>query len=428
LGFNRPLWWDEVVYLSLGKSILDGKYGIPPGRDVFRPVIFPSIIALSFLLDGEVLVRMTIGIFSVLSIITAYYLGKELFDEKVGCLSAVFLSSFPSFIFFGNKILSEVVFLTTSSLAIATFYVGVEKEKKFLYLSAFLTGISILTKYFGFFLLAIYFFYILLKKRIRFFREKETFVSLAILFFTLTPWFIINTFHYGNPIGGIFENARIYLSLPQNHPFYFFLIDSWKIFGLAAIFIPFGIYYSVKKIKSNILLTLIYCTLPFLVFSSMQHKELRYLASFLPAFSCLMAFAVRNIPKRLRTITYCLIVVMFVFGFYTGYKNVIEERVNSDVLKEGSVFIKQLTDAEEYVMSESYPYISYYANRVAIRPPNDKKIFYDLLREYNITYVLVDVTELGNPDYLLEELKTENFKEIKSFSNQQKTVIVYEKL
>jgi hypothetical protein len=414
--------------LNLGKSILEGRYGIPPGRDVFRPMIFPFIIAFSFLFDGEVLVRIMVGIFSILSIITTYYLGKELFDDKVGCLSAVFLSSFPLFVFFGNKILSEVVFLTTSSLAIATFYVGIEKKKKFLYLSAFLTGISILTKYFGFFLLTIYFFYILLKRRIRFFKEKETFISLAILFFTLTPWFIVNTFHYGNPIGGIFENAGIYLPLPQNHPFYFFLIESWKIFGLAAIFIPIGIYYSMKKIKSNILLILIYCMLPFLVFSIMQHKELRYLASFLPAFSCLMAFAVQNIPKRIRTIVYCSIVMMFVFGFYVGCRDVNEERVNSDVLKEGSVFIKQLTDAKEYVMSESYPYISYYANRIAIRPPNDKKIFYDLLREYNITYVLVDVTELGNPDYLLEELKTENFKEVKSFSNQQKTVIAYEKL
>ena len=76
---NRLLWWDEAVYLSLGKSILKGKYEITPDRDTFRPVLFPVLVALSFLVDGEFLVRTLVAIFSIFSIISAYYMGKKLF-------------------------------------------------------------------------------------------------------------------------------------------------------------------------------------------------------------------------------------------------------------------------------------------------------------------------------------------------------------
>jgi hypothetical protein len=80
-------------------------------------------------------------------------------------------------------------------------------------------------------------------------------------------------------------------------------------------------------------------------------------------------------------------------------------------------------------MSESYPYLSYYSERIAVRPPTDKESFYDSLNEYNISYVLVDDGEPGNPDYLLDELKTTKFEKVKSFIDLNKrTVTIYKKL
>jgi uncharacterized membrane protein len=80
-------------------------------------------------------------------------------------------------------------------------------------------------------------------------------------------------------------------------------------------------------------------------------------------------------------------------------------------------------------MSESYPYLSYYADRISIRPPKDEKNFYNLLEKYNISYVFIDLAELGNPNYLISELKTNKFKEVKSFTNQQqRKVTIYKKL
>jgi hypothetical protein len=80
-------------------------------------------------------------------------------------------------------------------------------------------------------------------------------------------------------------------------------------------------------------------------------------------------------------------------------------------------------------MSESYPYISYYADRISVRPPREKKNFYNLFEEYNITFVFVDTAEEGNPDYLLNELNTGKFERVKSLSKWNKErVIIYRKL
>ncbi|MDI6825688.1 MAG: glycosyltransferase family 39 protein [Candidatus Aenigmarchaeota archaeon] len=429
LGIRRSLWWDEVVYFSLGKSILKGKYEIAPGRDAFRPFLFPFLLSLVLSMNGEFLVRIMIMIFTALSITTTYYMGKKLFNMQVGFLSILTLSSFPFFIFFSNKILAEMVFLTFTSLAVTTFYLGVEKNKKFLYFSAILTALSILTKYFGFLLLIIYLVYILFRKKIQIFKRGELYISFLIFGLILIPWFMINILHYGNLLGGIFENADIFLSLQENQPFYFFLINSWEIFGLSIIFIPLGIFFTIKDRKANSLLILIYALIPFLFFSSMPHKEARYLVSFFPAFSCLIGFVVQRIAKKFRVFTYGTMILILILGLYLGCKEVLKEEVDVDVLMEGSLFVKQITRENEYVMSESYPYLSYYAGRMSIRPPIDKKNFYSLFEEYNISYVFIDHLELGNPNYLLEELRTNKFEEVKSFTNQkERMVTIYRKL
>jgi hypothetical protein len=426
---NRILWWDEVVYLSLGNSILKGRYEIVPNKDTFRPVIFPFFIALSFLIDREVLVRILVAIFSIFSIVSTYYMSKKLFDVKTGLLSVLVLISFPLFIFYSNKILAETIFLTFTSLAVTTFYLGMEKDYKFLLLSAFFTSMSILTKYLGFFLVIIYLVYILLNKKTQIFKKRELYIALIIFFLSLTPWFMINTIYYRNPIGGFFENAEIYLPLEKNQSFYFFLVDSWNIFGLSVIFIPVGIFYAIKERKNNSLLILIYALIPFVIFSLLNHKESRYLVSFFPSFACLIAFAIQKILKKNRTFAYGVLFAALILGFYFGCNEIAKEEVNLDVLKEGSLYIKNITHANEYIMSESYPYLSYYAERIAVRPLEDKGEFYRLLDNYNISYVFIDTGEIGNPNYLLNELKSVKFKEIKSFTDQnQRTVAIYKRL
>jgi len=429
---NKGLWWDEAVYLSLGKAILQGEYVIDIDKDSFRPPLFPFLVAISYPIAGEISVRFVVLLFTIFGIVGTYYLGKTLFNGGVGLLAALLLLSSSLYIYFSQKILTEVVFVTLFSLALTTFYIGM-KKRKYLYISAILTGLVCLTRYFGYFLPIIYLLYIVLNKKFDLFKKQESWIAVILFLLTLIPSFITGTVYYGSPIGGIIRNIIVY-QIASVQPLNFYFVNSWSIFGLSAILVPVGIYFSLKKPKKNTTLLLIATLLPLIIFSAMPHKETRYFVSFLPAFATLSAFSVQKILniKKIRKMEVPFVLLMTIFvilGFLLGYQLTLSDSKSGKALKDGALLIKELTKSDEMVISESYPYVNYYADRIALRPPATREQFYDYFQEHNIQYVLVYVFEPGNPEYLIEELDTEKFEKLDWFSQWgQEAVIVYKKI
>ena len=429
LHIFKGLWWDEAVYLSLGRDILRGKYSIDGDMETFRPPLFPFINALGHILGGEYVTRIIVLIFSILGMITTLYLGKSLYDKEIGFLAAVFVAASPLYLFFGQKILTESIFVTFSSVALLTFYLGVEKNRKYLYLTSIFTALSCLTKYFGFYLLFFYILYVIFRKKIKIIKKKEFWISVILFLLFLSPIFVIGMVYYKNPVGGILKNILIYQTASKE-PYYIYITNSIEIFGLSALLIPFGIFWMLRDRKASNTLILISCILPFLIFSFvMQHRETRYLVSFLPIFGCVFGFTVKKLVKKTRSIIIIIVVLFLAYSFYLGYEKVSMDRNSGEALKNGSLFIGELTEKEEYIMSESYPYISYYADRNVIIPPDTKEKFYRDLNEYKIRYVLINLFEPGNPDYLSDELQSKNFEEVEWFSQWgYRAVIIYKKL
>lgn len=423
LGTNS-LWWDEAVYLSLGKNILEGRYKINLNEERFRLPLLPFLVAISFLVDGEI-VRLVPIFFSNIGIIATYYLGKTFYNKEVGYLAAIFLASFPLYIFFGQKVLAECIFVTFFSLALTFFYLGIEKNKKYIYLCSVFSGLSFLTKYFGMFLWIFYLLYVLFRKKLDFIFKKETLIGTLLFLLIISPWLFLGAINYKNPVGGMIENIKIFSSA-SHQPFYFFFINMHLIFGFSIALVPIALYFFLKKKNKPDILLLISIILPLLIFSFAHHKEARYLISFAPSFAVSMAYVVKRIRKM--KLVVLLVVFFVVHNFFVGYYKIHEDRDSSLALKLGALLLRNLTKPNEFVMSENYPHINYYAKRISIRPPEDKETFYNYLEKYNITYILVYVFEPGNPEYLLDELKTNKFKEISWFLQQdQKAVIVYRK-
>jgi len=425
---NKGLWWDEAVYLSLGRNILKGRYFINFHEESFRPPFLPFIISLCFLFGTESLVKVVVLSFNIVGILATYYLGKTLYSKEMGYIAASVLASFPLYIFFGNKILTESIFITFSSLSVATFYIGIEKKRTYLYYSSLFFGLCFLTKYFSLFLPIFFIVYILLRKKNSIIYEKEIWIGIIIFLLVISPWFILGLINYRNPIGAILDNIKIH-STTSTQPFNLFFINLHKIFGYSILFLPIGIYYLLKNNKENvnlIIITTVIITL--ILFSVEHHKELRYLISFSPMYAICISYGILNLPKKFRMLGYVLILFFVIQGFFTGISKIYEDRNSGIGLKNSSLLIKELTKPNEYVMSESYPYIYYYSNRKAVRPPNDREKFYQLLEKYNISYVLINVLEPGNPKYLIQELRTNNFEEVNSFFEWgQKVVMIYKK-
>ncbi|MEM7826171.1 MAG: glycosyltransferase family 39 protein [Candidatus Aenigmatarchaeota archaeon] len=207
--FKGPLsgfMWDEYIYIVAAKNMKDGF-----GYTSDRPPLLPTLIALIFQLFGENLriVKYSMPILSLINIFLIYHLASVLYDEKVGVISSIFFSSLPVPFFLSTRILTETLFLTFFLLSITTFYLGLEKNKKYFLLTGIFTAFSLLTRYTGVVLFLIYAAFILLKKRFDVFLSTYLYISFLIFLIILSPWFLANFQNYRSLLGPLIKNFAI---------------------------------------------------------------------------------------------------------------------------------------------------------------------------------------------------------------------------
>jgi 4-amino-4-deoxy-L-arabinose transferase-like glycosyltransferase len=421
LSVNEGLWWDEAVYLSLARSIKQGRYEIPIGMESFRPPLFPLVVAIC-LLGGELGVRVVVAILSLAAILSTYWLGKSIGSEATGCLAATFLAFSPPFLFFSQRILAEGIFLAFSGMALACFHLGLRGKRHWLCLSGLFVGLSVLTKYWGLCLPLVCLGHVALAKKAMACRE----VLLATLVFALLllPILLLGQVNYGNPLGGLVENALIFLASPPEPP-HFYLMRLHSIFGPWFVLLPLGIWTGFRRKE---LLILVAFFLPAIMFHLLQHKEARYFLWFMPVSSCLAALGMESLGERHRS-AYLLLPLIILVGLYQGLAEIMAGREAGVALKEGTLFLRQVTSEDEVVMSESYPWVSWYSQRPVIRPPESADEFYQLIEEYDVRYALVHVFEPGNPAYLMEELQGPGFEEVEAWQEWgRKAVVIYRRV
>lgn len=111
----------------------------PPGYFVY--IMLGRLIDL-FVRDAHRTLIVISIIFSVLSVLAIYYLGKAIFDKKVGVLSAAIAMTSPSIWFHGEIALTYIIdafFSTVIAFLCWRIYKG---EHKYIWLSAVILGIS----------------------------------------------------------------------------------------------------------------------------------------------------------------------------------------------------------------------------------------------------------------------------------------------
>ena len=110
---------DANGYWELGRKIAQGSpYALstPPNtRYVLRMPGFSALLGLSITVAGEsfLFARILLAAVGTLACGLVYFLGKELFDKKIGLLAAGIAAILPTFVGFSVVILSETLFATT---------------------------------------------------------------------------------------------------------------------------------------------------------------------------------------------------------------------------------------------------------------------------------------------------------------------------
>jgi len=267
---------DECVYLELGKGITDGSgylCGFPDGR----PII-PSIIALFLYIGFDIVtVRLLIPIiFMNLALISTYALGKALFGRKEAFIATLFLFTFPYFWLLGNATYVDIPLTTFTTLFFLFFYLGIEKDAKFLPISAIFISIALLTKISAILFIFSAFFYLVVRKKLDICRKKEFIISAMIIPFLFMSVYAI--FH-------VYMSANIDFSNMEgaaNIPFRFFEILR---LGFAPILVL--TIFGISKERRSIYLCL--PILIFFLFWSIQGR-IFYMRQFAPLFPIIGVF------------------------------------------------------------------------------------------------------------------------------------------
>lgn len=134
--------------------------------------------------------RLPFALAGMGSVVALYFLGKELYTEKVGLLSSFLLAIF-SYHTWASKIGYLEGFSTLLIILTLYFFIKGLKNKIFLYPFALALGLTILTKYTVAFILPVIFIYLLLRKR-ALLKNKTLYLAGLITLLIVLPLIIYN--------------------------------------------------------------------------------------------------------------------------------------------------------------------------------------------------------------------------------------------
>jgi hypothetical protein len=146
-NLNLPYYWDDFNYVIPAVDYVYGNYptiflweyglGHPPFFFIFSGLIF------KFLGDSQIIGHSIILLFSFLTVLFTYLLGKELFSRKVGIIASLLLLFTPIFVSYSTLFYLE---MPLTALTIMAIYFAVKNKP---YPSVIFGSFAVLTKEIG---------------------------------------------------------------------------------------------------------------------------------------------------------------------------------------------------------------------------------------------------------------------------------------
>ncbi|MFH1134216.1 MAG: glycosyltransferase family 39 protein [Nanoarchaeota archaeon] len=290
-------WWDEAVYLGMGKSIFSG--GAVGLWEPARPVVWPLVLGLFWRLglDAVLLSRILTVILWALCVLLSYRIGSRL-GKHTGLIAAAFLALSPLAFLISSLRLTEIPSTFLVLLGVDLFM------RKRMRLCGLVLGLAFMTRFFS--ILAILPVLIL-----AYFQARKAGKGFAVtaslgMFFLipLVPYLAFNLFRYGNALQPFITQAFLSANTgwPWNEPWHFYLTALVKDNFLVIFLLP-GLWFvgkEVKKGKEPYLLVLLLFLFTFFPYNLVQHKEPRFLVNALPFIAIIAAFGLERCFRVLK--------------------------------------------------------------------------------------------------------------------------------
>jgi len=395
---NVP-WWDESVYLNLGSdlsknplhySLKDSGWNdfIPIGEDEnynspkigFRPPLLPYILAIFYVLNLDFLIKFLLPLMGTLTIFLVYLLGKEIFDKKIGLISAAIFSFIPIHVIYSAKVLNDVLVTFLIVLSFLFFWKGFEKgNNKYKIFFGITLGIGLLARYTMLWIIPLFPAYLLIRdKSLKFFKDKHLWYAIIAFFIVLIPWFVYGYFEYGNILGGFLHGFRAAAYWGGKQSWLFFFINFWYIFSILLILFIFSliwIFFKKEYRKKRIYLLLLWSIFYFIMLIVMPHKEGRFVIPIIPAMSLIIGYClnkVKNYKKIIFTIIFLAVLLILFLSCIGVFINDIKtsSNINTKCFIETMNFLKA-QDGDYKTISENPSIIRYFTKTESSFYPNE---------------------------------------------------------
>ncbi len=324
LSYRPDLWWDEAVYVSIGKYIFSfGNAGL---FEILRPPVLPLFLGFVWFLGFN-----PVGFGKLISLIShassvclIYLLVKETYGEDKAILSSAFFAFTPFVYMYSTKILTGLPSGMFALISLYFFLNGRSKGK--LLLSGIFSGLAFLTR----FPAGLVFGGLVVTLCLKYLRKPEEMIKNLFIVFTgfliiVTPYLLYNLFAYGSPLLPFLEASRQIESTPWFHnqdPLFY--IKQLPMKNLFFIFSVLGLVYFFKKKdfghtgKLAVLITFI---LFLLYFHYLEAKNIRFSLLFLPYLSIFSAYGVHEVIAKFagRWVKYFVILILLISGILGVY-------------------------------------------------------------------------------------------------------------
>ncbi len=330
--FSQGLIHDELAYLGIARSIdevlmLGDISGIR--IESWRPPLWPHMLALWFLISGVSIEggRFLSAFVGIAGVAAIYFLGKRLYNERVGLYSALFLALNPEHWFFSTKAMIEPLLILMEIMFLLCLWLSL-RDSRYLIPTVVLLPLLFMTKYSLILFSAVFAIFMLLERR-EFLKDRNLWIGAALAAMVMLPWMLSNVSQFGTLFGAPDTQFRQSGISTAIDPYYIYDIP----LQMAAI-LPLslaGLWMTWNRRSENSRLFFVLAAIIIIVFivglSFIDVKRERYLMPIIPPLTIAAAYFLANFPagrqKKAAYITalIALVAVMNIGAFAYGSAN-----------------------------------------------------------------------------------------------------------
>jgi 4-amino-4-deoxy-L-arabinose transferase-like glycosyltransferase len=435
--------WDEAVYANLGYDLSKNppNYSFQNWEDLvldnswpkagFRPPLLPYILALFYFLGLNYLIDFIIPLIGATTIVLVYFLGRKLFNKKVGLISAILLALTPTHAYLSSKILNDPLVTFFITLALLFFWKGFEENSnRYKILFGVVMALALLSKYTTLWVFPVFLIYFLIRDRsFKFLKDKYLWYSILAFFIVLIPWFIYGFFEYNNPLGAFIHGFISSSFWGGKQPWFFFILKSPIMLSVLFILFPISIYYLIRKklfLKKQVYFLLILIIFFLIIASCMPHKEDRFILPIIPAICLLCGLFLTKIELKNKNLVILFLILaiplMILPPIISNYFLSIDK---DNSLYKTSEFL--INSDIQCVISEAPPLVYYYTKKESYLFPDNlnSSILKEGIKNKKTVFLFANFEHQTNNE-IIPEIKQKLNQEAKLIFSRKDLIYIYE--